>query len=225
MILLRDSDDGLQTLMIHRGSTTAFGGMWAFPGGTLDAEDIAPGGLEPASRDPLPAARRAAVRETAEEVGLHIDADDLVYWSHWLPPADAPRRYSTWFFVAPAPDHGTIAIDGGEVANHAWAAPATVLAAHRQGQVELAPPTFVTLVQLAAIPTTADALELEAEPIEFKTQMIRDSAGTMICLYDGDIAYGTSTPDVDGPRHRIVMTDGDWRYERSTPDRYTVKER
>ncbi len=100
VLLLRDGAGGIEVLMIHRSSKTAFGGLWAFPGGRIEDEDI-PEGTAP---DPLPAARRAAARETAEEVGLVIDETALTFVSHWLPPADAPVRFSTWFFAANAPD-------------------------------------------------------------------------------------------------------------------------
>ena len=39
VILLKDTDDGIQTLMLHRTSKVHFGGMWVFPGGRIDPED------------------------------------------------------------------------------------------------------------------------------------------------------------------------------------------
>jgi len=38
VVLLRDGDEGLETLMLRRNSKIAFGGMWVFPGGRVDAE-------------------------------------------------------------------------------------------------------------------------------------------------------------------------------------------
>ena len=61
VLLVRDGDDGVEVLMIHRSSKTAFGGLWAFPGGRIEDEDI-PEGTAP---DPLPAARRAAAELVA----------------------------------------------------------------------------------------------------------------------------------------------------------------
>ncbi|MEZ5263952.1 MAG: hypothetical protein R2755_19750 [Acidimicrobiales bacterium] len=42
-----------------------------------------------------------------------IDETALTFVSHWLPPADAPVRFSTWFFAANAPD-GLVEIDADE---------------------------------------------------------------------------------------------------------------
>ena len=68
VVLVRDSTAGIEVLMIQRGAATAFGGMWAFPGGVIEDADVPAG----SDGDPLPAARRAAVREALEEVALVI---------------------------------------------------------------------------------------------------------------------------------------------------------
>ena len=93
VVPLRDGPTGLETLMLRRNSKLAFGGMWVFPGGRVDDAD-GPG-------DELAMARRAAVREAEEEAGIVIDAAELVPFSHWTPPQGAPRRFLTWFFLAP----------------------------------------------------------------------------------------------------------------------------
>src|SRR4051794_30595281 len=101
VIVVRDGAAGVEVLMLKRDSTLSFvGGHWVFPGGRIDAADrrVADG----ADDDDLEtAARRAAVREAAEEAGIVIAADSLRRWSHWTPPPESPKRYSTAFFVAP----------------------------------------------------------------------------------------------------------------------------
>ena len=59
VVLLRDAPGvGLETLMVRRSSKLEFaGGMWVFPGGRVDPDDIPPDG------DVIEAARHAAVRE------------------------------------------------------------------------------------------------------------------------------------------------------------------
>ena len=39
VVLLRESETGIETLMLHRTSKVSFGGMWVFPGGRIDPED------------------------------------------------------------------------------------------------------------------------------------------------------------------------------------------
>ena len=211
VVLVRDGDGELEVLMIHRGADTAFGGMWAFPGGVIEDGDVPPGS-EP---DPLPAARRAAVRETHEEVGLHVDEASLVYWSYWLPPADTPRRFSTWFFLAPAGDaHADehVGIDGEEVHAHRWIAPANALAMQATGEMLIAPPTYVTLEQLHRYCDVASALAA-ADPASFVTEIAWAPDGARICLWEGDAGYGLGDPMVQGPRRRLVMDElAGWRY-------------
>ncbi len=212
VVLLRDGpNEELEVLMIHRGVDTAFGGMWAFPGGKIDDEDV-PEGSEP---DPMPAARRAAVRETLEETGLVIDEESLVYWSHWLPPDDSRRRFSAWFFVAATDDRhhdDHVTIESGEVIEHRWVAPAVALAMQASGEALIAPPTFVTLEQLVRYGDVVSAIAA-ADPIEFKTEIAHAPDGARICLWDGDAGYGLADPRVQGPRRRLVMDDtAGWRY-------------
>lgn len=213
LVLVRDGDAELEVLMIHRGAETAFGGMWAFPGGVIEEGDI-PEGTEP---DPLPAARRAAARETHEEIGLHVDDSSLVWWSHWLPPTVslAGKRFSTWFFVAAAGEmHADehVSVDGDEVHAHEWIAPANALTRQATGEILIAPPTFVTLEQLHRYGDVASALAA-ADPKHFATEVAFAPDGARICLWAGDAGYGLGDAMVQGARHRLVMDDdAGWRY-------------
>ncbi len=188
--------------MIRRSSTTAFGGMWAFPGGVIESEDI-PAGTMP---DPVPAARVAAVRETREEVGLHVDEDTLVFFSHWLPPANSPKRFSTWFFAAPVPD-GAIEIDRSEVHDHRWFSPGDAMSKRDGGEIQLVAPTFITLVALAAHDNVASALAA-IEPFHFATRRGTTASGIDVCMYAGDVGYEAGRVDDVGPHHRLLMDDG-----------------
>jgi 8-oxo-dGTP pyrophosphatase MutT (NUDIX family) len=209
VVLARDSTAGIEVLMIQRGAATAFGGMWAFPGGVIEAGDVPDG----SDGDPLPAARRAAVREALEEVALVIDEDSLVFWSHWLPPDLAPKRFSTWFFLAPAvAAHDAVGVDGHEVDDHRWVTPAGANELQQRGEITLAPPTMVTLDGLRRFATVADAVA-GADPVHFRTRIAERASGVRLCLWTGDVAYEGGDVDIAGPRHRVVM-DGDagWHY-------------
>ena len=108
VVLLRNTADGVEVLLLRRDSRLAFaGGMWVFPGGRVDAEDF-PSGAPADNPDDaealFAAARAAAVREAKEEADLDVDVNGLVWFAHWTPPAGEVRRFATWFFLAGAPE-------------------------------------------------------------------------------------------------------------------------
>lgn len=215
VILLRDhTGAGLEVLMLRKRSGIAFGGMWVFPGGRVDEADW----LGVDEGDDQSAARRAAVREALEEADLIVDPDALVPFSHWTPPDSgmAPKRFATWFFATRAPHEGLVTIDGGEIHEEAWVEPAVMLARRTAGEVELAPPTIVTLHDLAAH-DSVDAVLAAARnrvPERFFTRIAAVEGGAAL-LWAGDAGYETSDATVPGPRNRLWMTEPEWRYERS----------
>ena len=153
VVLLRDGDDGLEVLLGKRSSKLKFhGGAWVFPGGRIDPEDY---GDDPADLDA--AARRAAAREAKEEAGVDVDPDALVHFSNWTTPDISPKRFATWFFVGPVAG-GTAIADGAETDKIQWFGPDEALAAHAAGEIELAPPQHVSLLDLRAYATVADAM-------------------------------------------------------------------
>jgi 8-oxo-dGTP pyrophosphatase MutT (NUDIX family) len=195
VLLLRERD-GVEVLLIHRSADMHYmGGVWAFPGGKLDAEDCSPaalGRIAPTGACPLVRSEAlshaqalglhvATCRETFEEVGLllarrleggacsaesgrragafvemlereklYLVADDLVPWANWITPSASPKRFDTWFFVAAAPDEQLVTVNPTESTRHLWLAPEAALAACERGEMRLAPPTQLTLRDVAA---------------------------------------------------------------------------
>lgn len=212
VVLIRDAiEGGIETLMLRRNSKIAFGGMWVFPGGRVDDADRS--GLDPG--DEIAVARRAAIREAAEEAGLVLDESALVPHSHWTPPPVTPKRYLTWFFLAAAPA-GAVAIDQGEIKEHEWMAPATAIERRDAKEIELAPPTWVTLNGLLPYANVRDALEAtSAAPNDFFETHIAVVGGGPVVLWQGDAGWADSRADVPGARHRLVVNESPWRYERT----------
>lgn len=217
-VLLRDADDRLEVLMVRRNSKLEFaGGMWVFPGGRIDAGDY-PGAVATPDDPALveAAARRAAVREAREETGLDVEEATLVWFSHWTPPAITPKRFATWFFVAPAPTElAGLQVDGGEIHEHGWLAPTDAMHRRNAGEIELAPPTWITLEQLSAFDTVHEAVHTlgSTPPQYFSTRFARVDGGA-VAMYHGDAGYDTEDPDRPGGRHRLWMVADGWRYER-----------
>lgn len=216
VILLRDGPGGVETLMLKRNSKIAFGGMWVFPGGRVDPGDFAADAPDAAPNAAFAAARRAAVREAMEEAGLAVELDALVWLSHWVPPPQTPKRFATWFFLAPAPE-GAVTIDDGEIHDHMWVAPTAAIARRDALEIELAPPTWVTLQTIARSPTVEHAIERAAtsEPEHFTTKAAMTDEG-VVTMWHGDAGYESGDPSTPGTRHRLCMTESGWRYERTT---------
>ncbi|UTI62336.1 NUDIX domain-containing protein [Paraconexibacter antarcticus] len=218
VLLLRDTPAGPEALLVRRGGGLAFhGGAWVFPGGRVDPADAVPGG-DAAPRADLAAARRAAVRETREEAGLTITTDELVTLSHWTTPPGPVRRFATWFFAAAPAGPLDVVVDGVETSGHRWTGAADALAARERGEIELPPPTFVTLWLLREFASAAELLaHLGGREPEVYVPRMRPVAGGVLSLYAGDAAYDGAAHDVPGPRHRLSMLADGWRYERPPP--------
>jgi|TARA_B100000959_G_scaffold287121_1_gene369477 8-oxo-dGTP pyrophosphatase MutT (NUDIX family) len=213
VIVMRDGDGGLEVLMLRRNSKIAFGGMWVFPGGRIDDTDTITG--TDGKPDELATAAAAAVREASEEADLTVDAGSLVWFSYWVPPPITPKRFSTFFFATRVAS-GEVSIDDGEITEHAWLSPAAAMKLRDLGEIELAPPTWMTLDLLTAWNSTTEALEAldEMAPLFYETHMARTDDG-VVAMWSGDAGYEAEDPSVPGARHRLTMNAGSYRLERS----------
>ena len=213
VVLLRDAAARCAVLLVRRNAQLAFhGGAWVFPGGRIDPTDYA---MVAERSDIVSAAKHAAVREAREEAGVFVAAESLVALSRWLTPTGVPKRFDAWFFAARS-DTDDVCVDGGEIHEHRWISPADALAAQRAGEIDLPPPTWVTLHWLSGYRTADEALAAAARgPVEFFEPRLHAVADGACTLYAGDVGYDTGDIDQPGPRHRLWMVDSGWRYERT----------
>ncbi len=84
----------------------------------------------------------------SEEVSL--TPSRLLWFAHWITPATSPRRFSTFFFIARAPEGQRTEPFEDEIANAAWIRPADALAKWRQGKWPMIPPTLSSLDTISA---------------------------------------------------------------------------
>lgn len=245
--LVRDSDEGLEVLMLQRNFQSGFmPGMHVFPGGALDESDysreacalcVGLDDREASSTLKLECGGLAywvaAIRESFEEAGillacdargemvalsetagidrfrvhrhalnageqefiallarenLRLAADRLVYFSHWITPLGAPRRYDTRFFVARAPDAQDALHDNLETIGHAWVQPRTALETHGVGKFNLRTPTLRTLelfAQFAAVDELIAAMRAQHEVPAILPRIAKDGRR----LLPGDPGY------------------------------------
>lgn len=85
--------------------------------------------------------------------GLRLAADRLTYFSHWITPVGAPRRYDTRFFATIAPQQQAPLHDAKELIDTVWVRPQDALERDRAGSLSLRTPTKATLRQLGACPS------------------------------------------------------------------------
>ncbi len=211
VVLLRQGKGGLETLMLRRNAAVVFaGGLWVFPGGRIDIEDFAG---DPT--DVLAAARRAAVRETEEETGLDIEGHELHYFAHWTTPIGEVKRYATWFFATLVDTAEAVRVDGHEIDEHQWLSPTAALAAHRDQQLDMLPPTVIALLELSTCRNIDEVWAMYRDRhVEEITPKFFPQAGQACTLYPGDAGYEAGDPDIPGARHRSVRRVDGWYYLR-----------
>jgi 8-oxo-dGTP pyrophosphatase MutT (NUDIX family) len=210
VVILRDGNSETEVLMLHRTSKVHFGGMWVFPGGRIDPDDYPP------DQNLNVAARNAAVRETREEANIDMDSEDFVQFAHWTPPPTTPKRYATSFYACAArKGHESIEVDGEEIQDHVWISPRTALERHAKGEIDLAPPTWVTLYHLDRHQPTRAALEhfAASPPQVYETHVGKRSDGVRVAMWTGDAGYVDTNADAEGARHRLIMAKGGFSFE------------
>lgn len=209
VVLIRDGETGIETLLLKRNKALMFaGGVWVFPGGSLDQAD-----WDASDGSEADAARIAAAREAQEESGLHVDAETMVQISHWTTPVVEPKRFYTWFFLALAPDEPEVVIDGSEIHDHSWMNISEAVAAHDAGELGLFPPTIMTLRALRGYLSAEDAMIGIAarDPYDVLPVFARGGDDIQV-FYRGDVSYETGDPSLEGARHRCILRDKCWHY-------------
>ncbi|WP_157421546.1 NUDIX hydrolase [Agromyces sp. Leaf222] len=215
VVLLRDGERGVEVLLAERPQRGSFAGAWVFPGGAVDEADAAGGPLGDEA-----AARRAAVRETYEEVGLVLGLQELVPFSHWTPPPGSPKRLRTWFFAARMPE-GELVLAPDEVVRAEWFRPIDVLERHAADGMTLWPPTWVTVHGLTDAASVDEALAARAAG-EVRPYVSRYSDDRTAVIWQEDEAFDGERPDTHavpdgapeapGAQHRLNVGSLPWVY-------------
>jgi 8-oxo-dGTP pyrophosphatase MutT (NUDIX family) len=179
LILLRDSPDGPEVLLVQRNPGQRFmGGAWVFPGGATHAGEEADQAA-------------TAVRELEEEAGIALAGDvELVPFSRWITPEAVKVRFDTWFFAAKAPPGAEATPDGSECIDARWLRPAAALAAHAQDELALVFPTIKHLELLSESASVEEILAAaRARPIEPVMPKVAVRDGNAQVLLPGEPGY------------------------------------
>jgi len=216
-----------------------FPNAWVFPGGRVDANDHniptrgTVDGLE------TPAYAVAAVRECFEEAGVWLgdgqpsdalrhalnhrkgsllDEEGLVanlerlhLFSRWVTPTAEPKRYDTFFFLTQLREDEPFQpqADQSETVDSGWFDPQETIDAHRRGEVFLAPPTLLTLMELAKYSAYHEILETSRDLTPIMPVHRKDP--DLEILLPGHA--GHDEPDRGLPCHRLRLIEGVWELD------------
>ncbi len=186
---IRETFEEAGVLLAHRRA----------PSGPLDLDDPEIAGSFERAREALNRRRLRFVDFLADE-DLLLDVTSLHVFSHWITPVGMPRRYDTWFFVAPAPEGHAYLHDDVETIESAWVRPSDAIERSRRGEVELIFPTFKNLEALTRFETAAELVEYvrTASDVEIvPPRVVRDGSGTRLLL-PGDEGYDDTVEPNDG---------------------------
>lgn len=90
--------------------------------------------------------------EVCEQENLLLAADCLLYFSHWITPEAAPRRFDTRFFIARMPRMQDTDAHAWETAGSHWVAPQAALDTWRAGDWQMISPTIISLQSIVGYP-------------------------------------------------------------------------
>jgi len=101
---------------------------------------------------------RIGLADVLDELASRLDGGTVEYIAHWITPEVERRRYDTRFFAARVAPGSEPVIDGREMTDAVWLAPADALARNRRGTLPMVFPTIRTLEQLATFDRVDAAL-------------------------------------------------------------------
>ncbi|MGQ0534512.1 MAG: MBL fold metallo-hydrolase [Methanobacteriota archaeon] len=143
VLVWRGADRDGEVFLVERPAAARFfAGHHVFPGGVLDKADG-----DPSSEASF---RACAVRELAEESGVHVGPDDLEFVASFVTPPFAPIRFHTRYYLARVSAETRAHHSEGELVGSLWMSPAAAVRAFEQGALRIPPPSLHVLRTIAA---------------------------------------------------------------------------
>jgi len=121
--------------------------------------------VEPVEQEALRAARTLMLKkersfsDTLIDLGVHLDARAIRYFSRWITPTVNPLRFDARFFVARVPKDQVAEADELETYDGRWVRPADILGEVERAEVQM---IFPTIKHLERIGTFANVYDLLA---------------------------------------------------------------
>jgi len=155
-------------------------------------------------------ARPALFRRFLQDHSLTLATEAVRPWSWWLTPEIEKRRFDTRFFVALAPPRQEGAPDGDETTNSCWMPVRQAMERYQSGEIDMAPPTVATLVEMSAFSTVSDIMEQAPWDAVCRCPCFaRNGDDDLVILLPGDPEYPRDAEAVRGI-HRVTWKRGRW---------------
>ena len=156
--------------------------------GTPDGELAVPDGPGWAEDRAALTAGQVTLAQLLDRRGLVLRADLLTPWARWITPEAEPRRFDARFFAAALPPGQQAAGHAAESDQTDWLRPAEALAAARNGEISLLPPTATTLAEFAEATGIGDILSRERSVTPIRPALINDDGHAWLEVPD-DVGY------------------------------------
>ncbi len=137
--------------------------------------------------------------ELVVEGGLELATDLLVLFAHWITPEIRPRRYDTYFYLAPAPPEQEARHDGHEAVDSIWIAPGQAAEDGAAQRVKMIFATRFNLQKLARSATSEAAFAAaRADRIVTVLPQYRETPQGLMWCIPIEAGYGIAETPVSG---------------------------
>ena len=143
------------------------------------------------------------------QMALRLQSSHVLPWSRWITPKQPSvtnKRFDTRFFVAAVPNDQVARHDDFEATESVWLSPRAALAQYWEGQIELAPPQIMSLVQLARHTQVKSVLQAARQqpPPQIAPEPFDDQGRRVIC-YPGDARHSVQVRAMLGPTRLVYQ--------------------
>jgi 8-oxo-dGTP pyrophosphatase MutT (NUDIX family) len=151
-----------------------------------------------------------------ERLNLQLDTQALAPWSRWITPPRptvSTQRFDARFFLGLLPDQEVATHDQRETTHSVWLTPQKALEAYVQGQMELAAPQIMCLLQLKPFTTARAVLDAakKTSPLRVEPKSLELNGQRGVC-FPGDEFHPEKQKALLGPT-RLWFSDGQFKPE------------
>ena len=143
--------------------------------------------------------------------GLVADLDRMLLWDWWITPEAEPKRYDTFFFltVLRADEEPEARQDDFEIVDTRWLTAAQAAQAHEEGEMFMAPPTYLCLRQLEQLGSVEAILAQAPKQSRLPVQPVHSREGGILqIILPGHKLHPAAEPRLE--TERLCLKDMIW---------------